>query len=155
MSWSWAWPTSFILISSHHWYQHPRHYFHVMTTSWSPPLSQHASSAYHGLWVGAQKSTKKTTSKFHWWWREREIPRSLLMKATRRLLLGQRLIQILVVVAWEEYPRLLLMKATDGSHSEWWAERLAGRSISPTFEDVNISFNHPPYYSMSRGVTAK
>ena len=32
-------------------------------------------------------------------------------------------------------------KATGGSHSEWWAGRLAGRSISLTLEDVNVSFN--------------
>ena len=33
-----------------------------------------------------------------------------------------------VVVVWEKYPWLLFMKATGGSHSEWWAGRLAGRS---------------------------
>ena len=72
-----------------------------------------------------------------------------------KLLSGQRFIQIPVVVAWEEYPWSLLMKATDGSQSEWWAERLAGRSISPTLEDVNINFNHPPYYLMNKVVTVK
>ena len=57
----------------------------------------------------------------------------------------------LEVVVWEEYPRLLLMKATSGSHDKWWIRRLAGRSISPTLEDVNISFNYPLYHSISRG----
>ena len=67
-----------------------------------------------------------------------------------RLPSGQCSSQIPVVVAWEEYLRLLLMKATDASHSKWWAERLAGRSINPTLENVNISFNHPLYCLMSR-----
>ena len=55
------------------------------------------------------------------------------------------------MVTWEEYPWLLLMKATDGTHYEWWAERLARRSISPPLKNINISFNHSPYYSMGRG----
>ena len=61
----------------------------------------------------------------------------------KRLPSGQRPIQILVVVAWEKYPQLLWMKATDGSYSEWWAEWLARRSINLTLEDVNINFTHP------------
>ena len=43
------------------------------------------------------------------------------------------------------------MKATKESHSKCWAEWLDRRSISPTLEDANISFNHLLYYSMSRG----
>ena len=78
------------------------------------------------------------------------FPQLLLMKATRRLLPDQRLSRFQYWWREREFPRLLLMKATGGSHGEGWAGRLAGRSISPTFEDVNISFNHPPYYSMSR-----
>ena len=56
-----------------------------------------------------------------------------------------------VVVMWEGSPRLLLIKATGRSHDEWWAVWLARRSLSLTFKDVNISFNHSPYYSMGRG----
>ena len=56
-----------------------------------------------------------------------------------------------MVITWEEYPWSLEMKATGGSHSEWWVLQLAGRSISPTLEDVNIGFNYLPYYLMSRG----
>ena len=76
---------------------------------------------------------------------------SLLIKATGGLTSRSTSIQDPVVVVWEESPRLLLIKATDGSHNEWWVVRLARRSLSPTLEDVNISFNHPLYYSMSRG----
>ena len=57
----------------------------------------------------------------------------------------------LVVVAWEDFTQSLFIKATGASHGEWWVGRLAGRSISLTLEDVNISFNHLLYYSMSRG----
>ena len=32
---------------------------------------QHAFSAYRGPRAGAQRSTRKTTSRFQWWWRER------------------------------------------------------------------------------------
>ena len=63
-----------------------------------------------------------------------------------RLPSGQRPIQIPMVVVWKEYPQLLLMKVINGSYREWWAEQLARQSISPTLEDVNISFNHLPYY---------
>ena len=58
-------------------------------------------------------------------------------------------IQYLVVLLWEGSPELLLIKTTGGSHNEWWAVRVVGRSLSPTLEDVNISFNHSPYYSIS------
>ena len=76
--------------------------------------------------------------------------RSLLMKAIGRLFPDQRLSQI--QWWWRErgFFRSLLMKATGGSHGEWWAGWLAGRSISPILEDVNISFNHLPYYPMGR-----
>ena len=57
----------------------------------------------------------------------------------------------LVVVTWEEYPWLLLMKTTGRSHSKWWAVYLARYNINSTLKNVNNSFNHPPYYSMSRG----
>ena len=79
------------------------------------------------------------------------FPRSLLMKATGGLTSRLTPIQDPVVVLWEGSPQLLLIKATGRSHGEWWAVRLAGRSLSLTLEDVNISFNHSSYYSMSRG----
>ena len=79
------------------------------------------------------------------------FPRSLLMKATGGLTSRSMPIQDPVVVVWERSSWSLLIKATGGSHGEWWAVRLAGRSLSPNLEDVNISFNYPPYYSMSRG----
>ena len=41
-------------------------------------------------------------------------------------------------------------KAISGSQNEGWARQLAGRSISPMLKDVNISFNYPPYYLMSK-----
>ena len=58
-----------------------------------------------------------------------------------------------VVVVWEEFTSI----AINESHwkeprVKWWAEWLAGRSIGPTLQDVNISFNHESlYYSMNRG----
>ena len=79
------------------------------------------------------------------------FPQLLLIIATGGLTSRLMPIQDLVVVVWEGSSRLLLIKATGGSHGEWWAVWLAGHSLSPTFEDVNISFNHPPFYSMSRG----
>ena len=79
------------------------------------------------------------------------FPQSLLMKATRGLTSRSTPIQDPVVVVWERSSRLLLIKAPGGSHGEWAVIRLAGRSLSPTLEDVNISFNHPPYYLMSGG----
>ena len=54
------------------------------------------------------------------------------------------------MVAWEKYPQLLQRKTSAGSHNEWWAEWLAGRSISSTLKNVNINFNYLPYYLMSR-----
>ena len=127
------------------------------------------------------RATSTSTPIFQWWWRERRfsliaineshweitsrstpiqipvvvawegLPRSLLIKATGGLTSRSTPIQDPVVVVWEGSPRSLLIKATGGSHGEWWAGRLARRSISPTLEDVNISFNHPPYYPMGRG----
>ena len=132
--------------SSHYWFQHPRHHsswyqviidfnirvtIHVMTTSWSPsiPTARVFNKSKDLVWASSR----------------------VLEGLQGRLLSGQCPIQIPVVVAWEKYSQSLLMKATDGSHSEWWAEWLAGCSISLILEDVNVSFNYLPYYSMSRG----
>ena len=78
------------------------------------------------------------------------FPQSLLIKVTRGLTSRSTLIQDLVVIVWEGLLWSLLIKATDGSHNEWWVVQLARRSSNPTFKDVNISFNYSPYYSMSR-----
>ena len=75
---------------------------------------------------------------------------SLLMKAIGGFTSRSTPIQDPVVVVWEGSPRLLLIKATSGSHGEWWAGQLARRSLSSNFEDVNISFNNLLYHSMSR-----
>ena len=56
-----------------------------------------------------------------------------------------------VVIVWKGSSWLLLIKAIGESHNEWWVVRLAERSLSSTLEDVNISFNHSAYYSISRG----
>ena len=97
------------------------HYFYISVFS----SLQHVSLAYCGPQAGAWRFTRKITS--------RSTP-----------------IQILVVVAWEKLSWSLLIKATNGGHGEWWAGWLARYNISPTLKDINISFNHLPYYSISR-----
>ena len=151
---AWSIPTSaslFIQILSHYQFQYPRHYFYVMTTFWSLSSLRYAFSAYCGPRTSARRFTRKTTSRFQWWWHKRGLPWSLLMKATGRLLLNQRLFGFQWWCREKGFLWLLLMKATDGSHGKWWAGRLAGRNISLILEDINISFNHLLYYSMSEG----
>ena len=115
------------------------HYFYFLVF-----LSlQHAFFAYCWPWVNAQMSTRKITFRFQLWWREKRLPQLLFMKASRRLFPDQRLFRFQWWWRKRWLPQLLLMKATGGRHSEWRAKWLAGRSISPTLEDVNISFNHP------------
>ena len=156
-------------ISNHHWYQHPRHHFYVITisgllichvyatsTSWS---LHHCSIRFSpivdlgqvlGGLLGRQLPDSSSGGV------RRGFSRLLLMKATGRLLPNQRLSQF--QWWWHErgFSWSLLMKATGGNHGEWWAGRLARRSINPTLKDVNISFNHPPYYTTRWvGVTAE
>ena len=132
------WLMYFILRSSRHRHQHPRHYSHVMTiswsvicyicttsSSWSPYYYNTCFQSIVGLEQGAWRSIRKIIS--------RSTP-----------------IRIWVVVAWEEYPWPLLMKATGGSYSEWWVRRLARCSTNPTLEDVNIRFKHLLYNLISR-----
>ena len=133
-----TWSTNFILILKHHRNQLPRHHlsrhqviinFNIRVTismSWLCPSLLHHQSTYLQPIVDLEHMLKDLTSR-------------------------STLIQDPVVVMWEGSPRSLLIKATGGSHNEWWAERLAGRSVNATFKDVNVSFNHPPYYSMNRG----
>ena len=162
-----TWPTNFILTSRHHQFQLPYHH-----------LFRHQVIIDSNIRVTIPMSWLHLSLLHHWRTRLSPIvdlgqvlgglpgrllpdssggsmrggfPQSLLMKATERLLPNQRLSQF--QCWWRErgFPRSLLMKTTGGSHGEWWAGRLAGRSISPTLEDVNIIFNHPPYYPMGRG----
>ena len=122
-------PTSaspFAQTSSHYQFQYLHHHCHVMTMSWSPSSLKHAFSAYCGPWVGARRSTRKIISR----------PAPILNP---------------VVIAWEGVPQSLLIKATGGIYGKSWVGQLAGYSISPTLEDVNMSFNHQSYYSMSKG----
>ena len=63
------------------------HYFYILVSL----LLQYAFSAYHGPRADAGRSTRKTTSRFQWWWHKRGLPQSLLMKATKRFLPDQRL----------------------------------------------------------------
>ena len=86
-----TWPTNFILITSHHQYQHLRHYFHIMTTSES--LVSHmitTSSHHHGIrrpsskdlvWAssrGLLEARKEDYFKINaglgirWWWLDHE-----------------------------------------------------------------------------------
>ena len=162
-----TWPTNFILISRHHQFQLPRHH-----------LSRHQVIVNSNIRVTILISWLCPSLFHHWRTRfppivdlrqmlgglpGRLLPNSsgggvrggfnwlLLIKATGRLLPDQRLSQF--QWWWRErgFPQLLLIKATGGSYGEWWAGRLVGRSISLTFEDVNISFNYPPYYPIDRG----
>ena len=162
-----TWPTNFILTLRYHQFQLPRHHssrHQVIIDSnirvTIPMLSLHPSFFHHwstclppivdlgqvldGLSgrLFPDSSGGGVRGGFSW---------SLLMKATGRLLLDKRLSQFQWWWRERRFPRLLLMKATGGNHGEWWAGRLAGRSISSTLEDVNISFNYLPYYSMGRG----
>ena len=137
--------------SSHYRYQHLRHYSYVMTTSgsfiyhvcatstsWSPhhcstrlppivdlgqvlgglPGRLLPNSSGGGVRGGFPRSLlMKATgrllpdqrlSRFQWWWRERGLPRSLSMKATGSQWWWRK----------RGFPQSLLMKATGGSHGE-------------------------------------
>ena len=130
------WPTNFILTSRHHRFQLPRHHL----SRYQIIIKTNIRVTF--LWL--------RPSLFNYW-STRFQPIVDLEQVFGGLTSRSTLIQDPVMVVWEGLPRSLLIKATGGSHSEWWVGRLAGRNIRPTFEDVNISFNHLPYYSMSRG----
>ena len=131
------WSMNFILVSKHHQFQLPRHHLSrhqviidsnirvIIPLLWLRLGLLHYQSTRFQPIMNLEQMLGSFTS--------RSIP-----------------IQDPVVVVWEGSPWLLLIKATGRSHSKWWAVRLAGHSLSPTLEDVNISFNHPSYYSMSR-----
>ena len=132
------WPTNFILTSRHYRFQLPCHH-----------LSRHQVIIDCNICVTIPMSWLRPSLLHHRSMRLQPIVD--LKQVLGGLTFRSTPIQDPVVVAWEGSPRLLLIKATGGSHGEWWAGRLAGRSISPSLEDVNISFNHPPYYPMGRG----
>ena len=73
-----------------------------------------------------------------------------LIVGSRRLPADQRLSN-LVVVEREGFPHVLQRKATERSHE--WSGKGDGwpDTAWPDLWDVNISFNHPPYYSRSKG----
>ena len=145
-----TWPTNFILTSKHHRFPHPRHH-----SSWHQVIIDFQRPRYDYVLVSFIIKARVLILS---WTSSRcsefllpdpsgggvrgGFPRSLLMKATEGLTSRSTPIQDPVVVVWEGSPWLLLIKATGGSHGEWWAVRLAGHSLSPTLEDVNISFNH-------------
>ena len=133
-----TWPTNFILTSRYHWFQLPHHH-----------SSKHQAIIDSNIRVTIPISWLRL-SLFH---HQNTCLQPIvdLEQVLGGLISRSTPIQDPVVVMWEESPRSLLIKATGGSHGKWWAGRLAGRSISPTLEDVNVSFNHLPYYSMSRG----
>ena len=79
------------------------------------------------------------------------FPQSLLIKATGGLTSRSMPIQDPVVVVWKGLPWLLLIKVTDGSHSEWWAVRLAGQSLAQLSRMSRSVSTIPPFYLMSKG----
>ena len=141
-------PTSaspFILTSTHHQFQHPRHHssWHQLIIDFNIHITI---LAYDYVLVSFITATHVFSKSRNLTWAWNKVLRGL----SGRLPSVQRPIQIQVVVALEKYLRSLLIKATDRSHSEWWAKRLARLSISTTLEDVNISFNHPPNYLIGK-----
>ena len=144
------WPMNFILTSKYHRFPHPRHH-----SSWYQVIINFQRLRHDYVLVSFITKahvcillwTSSRCSKFLFpdpigGSVRGGFPWLLLMKATGGLTSRSTPIQDPVVVVWEGSPRSLLIKATGGSHGEWWAVRLAGRSLSPTLEDVNISFNH-------------
>ena len=116
-----------------------------------PSLPHHQSTRFHPI-VDFEQVLRVFTSRSQWCWRERGFSSTAINESHWR--------SYFQVNAYPGsgggsvrggFPRSLLIKATGGSHGEWWAVWLAGRSLSPTLKDVNVSFNHPPYYLMSRG----
>ena len=162
-----TWLTNFILTSRHHRFQLPRHHLSrhqviinsnirvTIPMSWlRPSLLHHRSTCLPPIVdlkqvLGGLPGRLLPDSSGGGV--RGGFPQSLWMKATERLLPDQRLSRF--QWWWRErgFPWLLLMKATGGSHGEWWTGWLGGRSISPTLEHVNISFNCPPYYPMGKG----
>ena len=136
-----TWPTNFILTSSNHQYHHPRHHSNVMIISGS--LICHTtttSSHHHGTRRPSSKDLVLASSRMLW-------------RPTRKTTPSSTPGSNLVVVAWEGFTLIVINENHwKEPQVKWWAGWLAGRSISPTLQDVNISFNHESlYYLISRG----
>ena len=118
--------------SSHYRYQHPCHHSYIMTTSGlfirhvcatsTPWFPHHCSTRLPpivDLWLVLGGLPGKLLPDSSGGDVRGGFPRSLLMKATGRLLPDQRLSRF--QWWWRErgFPQSLLMKATGGSHGEW------------------------------------
>ena len=105
-------PSPFVQTSSYHRFQYPHHRFHIMTISGS--LICH---------------TTTTSSRYYGTHCQRK-PRARTRKTTSRSTPGPDP----VVVAWEGFSSIAINKSYwREPQGKWWAGRLAGRSISPTF----------------------
>ena len=96
----------FILTSNHHW-------FPTSASCLRPGLIHHRSTHLYPI-VDLEKVLGVLTSRSQWWWRERGLPRSLLMKATRGLTSRSTPIQDPVVVVWEGFTSIAI---------HWWEPR--------------------------------
>ena len=131
-------PTSaspFILTSSHHRFP--------TSASWlRPGLIHHQSTRLHPI-VDLEQVLGVLTSRSQWWWRERRFSLIDINESH-----WMSYFQINAYPGFSSgsvkgaFPQSRLIKTTGGSHGEWWAVRLAGRSLNPTLKDVNISFNN-------------
>ena len=118
------WPTNFILTSND---------VYILVVS----LLRHTSSTSLGIWRGPRAGCSETykedyfkinaypdssdgsvrrvpstaINESHWW------EPQWVVRPTKKTTSRSTPIQILVMVAWEEYPQLLLIKAIGGSHS--------------------------------------
>ena len=117
-------PTSaslFILTLSHHQF--------LTSASWlRPGLIHHHSTRFHPI-VDLEQVLGVLTSRSQWWWRERRFSLIVINESHWR-----PYFQINAYPGSSGdsvrggFPQSLLIKATGGSHGEWWAVRLAGRS---------------------------
>ena len=133
-----TWPRNLILTSRHHWFQLQCHH-----------LSRHQVIINSNICVTIFILWLRPVLLHHC--STRLQPIVSLKQLLKGLISRSTPIQNPVLVAWEGSSQLLLIKVTGRSYGEWWAGRLAGRSISLTLKDINIGFNHLPYYSIGRG----
>ena len=73
------------------------HHIYILISS----SLQHASSTYSGSRTGVQRSTRKTTSRFQWWWRKNGFSSIAMNESHWKITSRSTPIQIPVVVAWE------------------------------------------------------
>ena len=86
------------------------HYVHILVSS----SLQHASSTYCGRWAGTWWSSRKTTSRFQWWWRERRFSSIAINESHWEITSRSTPIPIPVLVAWEGVPSIAI------NESHWW-----------------------------------